>query len=161
MNLSNGSQRRLIWHGMVLFFAGLLVGLAEGQFANPRMGLAAHLEGLMNGTYLIALGAVWSLVSLSPRLTNWAFWTVTYGPYSNLIITTYAAIVGANSMSPITGAVHGASALQETLVTLGFVSVGMAMLVSSVLILWGLRLLYRPPFTHWSTIFLSTPDNCR
>jgi (hydroxyamino)benzene mutase len=139
MDLSNGSQRRLIWHGMFLFLLGLLVGLAEGQVANPRMGLAAHLEGLMNGTYLIALGAVWSFVMLSPKLTTLAFWAVLYGTYSNLIITTYAAIVGANSMSPITGAGHGASALQETLVTSGFVTVGMAMLVSSVLILWGLR----------------------
>jgi hydroxylaminobenzene mutase len=38
------SQRRLIWHGMVLFLVGLLVGLAEGQVANPRMGLAAILR---------------------------------------------------------------------------------------------------------------------
>ncbi len=33
------NQRRLIWHGMVLFLLGLLVGLTEGQVANPRMGL--------------------------------------------------------------------------------------------------------------------------
>ena len=80
--LSNDRQRRLIWHGMFLFLLGLLVGLAEGQVANPRMGLAAHLEGLMNGTYLIALGAVWSFVKLPPRLTTLAFGTVLYGTYS-------------------------------------------------------------------------------
>jgi hypothetical protein len=28
------------------------------------MGLAAHLEGLMNGTFLMALGEVWTMVSL-------------------------------------------------------------------------------------------------
>jgi (hydroxyamino)benzene mutase len=139
MDLSDDTRRRLIWHGMFLFLLGLLVGLAEGRVANPRMGLAAHLEGLMNGTYLIALGAVWSFVTLSLKLKTFTFWVVIYGTYSNLIITTYAAMVGANSMSPITGAGHGASALQETLVTAGFVTVGIAMLVSSVLILWGLR----------------------
>jgi hydroxylaminobenzene mutase len=137
--MSTDSQRRLIWHGMFLFLLGLLVGLAEGQVANPRMGLAAHLEGLMNGTYLIALGAIWPFVKLSPKLTTLAFWTVLYGTYANLIITTLAAIVGANSMSPITGAGHSASAGQEFLITLGFVTVGIAMLVSSILILWGLR----------------------
>ena len=135
----SGSQRRLMWHGMLLFLLGLLVGLAEGQVTNPRMGLAAHLEGLMNGTYLIALGAIWPFVKLSPKLTTLTFWTVLYGTYSNLIVTTVAAVVGANSMSPVTGAGHSASAWQEILVSSGFVTVGVTMLVSSILILWGLR----------------------
>lgn len=30
------------------------------------MALAAHLEGLMNGTFLIALGAVWQFVIPRP-----------------------------------------------------------------------------------------------
>jgi hydroxylaminobenzene mutase len=97
------SQRRLMWHGMFLFLLGLLVGLAEGQVATPRMGLAAHLGGLMNGTFLIALGAVWTFVKLSPVLTPLTFWMVLYGTYANVIITTLAAILGANAMSPITG----------------------------------------------------------
>jgi (hydroxyamino)benzene mutase len=42
-------------------------------------------------------------------------------------------------MSPITGARHSASAGQETLITIGFFTVGIAMLISSLLILWGLR----------------------
>src|ERR1700681_2298701 len=119
--------------GMFLFLLGLLVGFAEAHVANPRMGLAAHLEGLMNGTYLIALGAIWPLVKLSPKPTAVAFWTVLYGTYSNLITTTLAAILGANSMSPLTGAAHSAPALQEALVAGGFVTVGITMLVSSVL----------------------------
>ena len=103
------------------------------------MGLAAHLEGLMNGTFLIALGAVWQFVRLSPALTTGAYWTVLYGTYANVIITTFAAVVGASSLSPITGVGHNAQPWQESLVTLGFGTVGIAMLVSSVLILWGLR----------------------
>ena len=59
MTFSTHSQRRLIWHGMFLFLLGMLIGFVEGQVSNPRMALAAHLEGLMNGTFLIALGAVW------------------------------------------------------------------------------------------------------
>ena len=45
------SKRRLIWHGTFLFLLGLLTGFVEQQFNNPRMGLAAHLEGVMNGTF--------------------------------------------------------------------------------------------------------------
>jgi hypothetical protein len=39
---------------MYLFLLGLLIGFAERQVINLRMALAAHLEGLMNGTFLIA-----------------------------------------------------------------------------------------------------------
>ena len=48
------SKRRLIWHGMFLSLLGLLTGFVELNFANVRMGLAAHLEGVMNGTFLVA-----------------------------------------------------------------------------------------------------------
>jgi hypothetical protein len=58
------THRCLMWHGMCLFLLGLLTGFAEPRFPNMRMGLAAHLEGLMNGLLLIAPGAVWIHVSL-------------------------------------------------------------------------------------------------
>jgi (hydroxyamino)benzene mutase len=45
--------RRLLWHGLPLLL-GLVTGLFAQQLTNPRMGLAAHLEGLMNGTFLLA-----------------------------------------------------------------------------------------------------------
>ena len=57
------TNRRLMWHGMFSFLLGLVTGLLEQRFANMRMGLAAHLEGVMNGTFLIALGAIWTEVS--------------------------------------------------------------------------------------------------
>jgi hypothetical protein len=41
------TKRRLVWHGMFLFLLGLLTGFAEPQFKNLRMGLAAHLEGVI------------------------------------------------------------------------------------------------------------------
>ena len=50
------TDRRLMWHGMFLFRRGLLTGFAEHHFVNIRMGLAAHLEGVMNGIFLLALG---------------------------------------------------------------------------------------------------------
>ncbi len=49
-------NRSLMWHGMFLFLLGLISGFVEQKFVNPRMGLAAHLEGVMLGTFLIALG---------------------------------------------------------------------------------------------------------
>ncbi|HEV7673046.1 MAG TPA: hypothetical protein VGQ12_00805 [Candidatus Angelobacter sp.] len=75
------SRRKLIWHGMFLFLLGLLTGFVETKFANPRMGLAAHLEGVMNGTFLVALGAVWMEVRLPLKLKAAAYWSALYGAY--------------------------------------------------------------------------------
>ena len=85
-------KHRLVRHGMVLFLIGLLIGFAGGQVSNPRMALAAHLEGLMNvgwyalfafpGTFLIALGAVWSVIHLPSGLVTVAYWALLYGAYA-------------------------------------------------------------------------------
>jgi hydroxylaminobenzene mutase len=133
------TKRRLLWLGMLLFLIGLLTGLIEQTFNNPRMGLAAHLEGVMNGTFLIALGAIWSEVRLSAGLKAAAFWSALYGTYVNWVVTTVAAILGTAAMSPMTAAGHSAGAWQESVVTVGFISVGITIIVSSILILWGLR----------------------
>src|SRR5689334_22332586 len=95
------SKRKLLWHGMFLFLLGLLVGFFEQKFANPRMGLAAHLEGVMNGTFLIALGAIWTEVRLSPRMKTAAYWSALYGAYVNWATVTFAAIYGTGALSPI------------------------------------------------------------
>lgn len=133
------SKRRLLWHGMFLFLLGLLTGFVEQQFNNPRMGLAAHLEGLMNGTFLLALGAVWTEVRLSPRLKVAAYWGALYGTYANWAVTTLAAIFGTGALSPITAAGRAAQPWQEGVVTIGFLSVGIVIVAASILVLWGLR----------------------
>jgi hydroxylaminobenzene mutase len=133
------NKRRLIWHGMFLFLLGLLTGFAEQKFVNPRMGLAAHLEGVMNGTFLIALGAVWAEVKLSPGLKAATFWIALYGAYVNWLTTALAAVLGTAALSPITAAGHTGRAWQETLITVLFLSVGITTVLSAVLVLWGLR----------------------
>ena len=49
---ATGTARSLAILGAVLVLLGLLTGFVSGQLANPRMGLASHLEGLMNGTLM-------------------------------------------------------------------------------------------------------------
>jgi hydroxylaminobenzene mutase len=124
---------------MFLFLLGLLTGFVEPKFANPRMGLAAHLEGVMNGIFLVALGAAWAHVRLSPGLSSTAYWTALYGTYANWAVTSLAAILGTAALSPITGAGHGGRPWQEAIVTVGFVSVSIAIVACSILVLWGLR----------------------
>ncbi|WP_050630986.1 hypothetical protein [Bradyrhizobium viridifuturi] len=132
-------RRRLLFHGMALFLIGLLTGLAEQHFTNVRMALAAHLEGVMNGTFLLAVGAIWSEVRLASGPRAFAYWALLCGTYGNWAMTSLAAILGTGALSPITAAGSSAAAWQETLVTAGFVSIGLAIIAASVLLLWGLR----------------------
>jgi hydroxylaminobenzene mutase len=124
---------------MCLFLIGLLTGFAETHFANVRMGLAAHLEGVMNGTFLIALGAAWPQVKIPPAAKAIAFWSALYGAYFNWLFTMLAAVFGTAALSPITGAGHSGSPWQESLILFGFLSVGIATVASTVLFVWGLR----------------------
>jgi hypothetical protein len=54
------------------------------------MRLAAHLEGVMNRTFLVALGAVWNEMRLGPRTKTIAFWVALLGTYGNWLMTTLA-----------------------------------------------------------------------
>jgi hydroxylaminobenzene mutase len=133
------TKRRLMWHGMFLFLIGLFTGFAETRFSNVRMGLAAHLEGVMNGTFLVVLGAIWTEVRLPPLVKSIAYWTALYGTYVNWLVTTLAAAFGTAALSPITAAGLRGKPWQENLVTIGFMSVGFGIVACSVLVLWGLR----------------------
>lgn len=133
------ANRRMMWHGMFLFLLGLVTGLFERRFTNMRMGLAAHLEGVMNGTFLVALGAIWSNVGLSPRAKAAAQWTALYGSYANWLFTMLGAAFGTAALNPIAAAGHRGKPWQENLERAGFASVGVSIIASSVLVLWGLR----------------------
>jgi hydroxylaminobenzene mutase len=132
------SNRHLMWNGVFLFLLGLITGLFEQQFTNVRMGLSAHLEGLMNGTFLIALGAIWTAVRLPPWAKAAAFWTALYGTYGNWVFTTLAAVFGTAVNTPVASAGHSGQPWQESLVGNGFLSVAVVIIASSLLILWGL-----------------------
>ena len=133
------TQRRLMWHGMLLFLLGLLTGFAETNFANVRMGLAAHLEGVMNGIFLLALGGAWTRLRFSPAIETAAFWLVLYGTYVNWLMTMLAAVFGTKALSPLTGTPQGGQPWQETTITVGFISVGLVLVLVAVLLLWGFR----------------------
>jgi (hydroxyamino)benzene mutase len=140
-------RRRLIFHGVALFLIGLLTGLAEQHFSNVRMGLAAHLEGVMNGMFLVAVGAAWNEVRLSPLIGKIAYWALLVGTYGNWAVTTSAAILGTAALSPITAAGHSAAPTEEFLVASGFVLIGLAIILASSILLWGLRASVKVPPT--------------
>jgi (hydroxyamino)benzene mutase len=128
-----------MWHGMLLFLIGLLTGFLEQRFTNVRMGLSAHLEGVMNGIFLVALGAIWTEVRLPPPARAIAYWAALYGTYANWLVTTLAAVLGTAANTPIAAAGHSGQPWQESLVAGGFLSAAIAIVTCSALVLWGLR----------------------
>lgn len=125
--------------GMLLFLFGLLTGFATINLKNPRMGLAAHLEGVMNGTFLVIAGLVWNELKLYPTLKKVACWSLIYGTFVNWFITLLAAFFGTSKMTPITGQGFTGTILQENIVNAGFISVGLTMVFSVAVITYGLR----------------------
>jgi hydroxylaminobenzene mutase len=135
----NDEKRGLLWHGMLLFVLGLLTGLVEARFRNPRLGLSAHLQAILNGIFLILLGTVWAEVRLSPRWKSAAYWCGLCGGYGGWLVTTFAAIFGTISLTTLASSGPGGAPWQEGLVRFGFLLVGITITSCSLFVLWGLR----------------------
>jgi hydroxylaminobenzene mutase len=132
--------RRLLQLGVVLFLLGLLTGFAVPMAANPRMALSSHLEGVLNGTFLLVLGAIWHRLRLGVRGQRVAFWLVTYGTFANWMTTLVAAVWGAGAtMMPLAAAGYTGTSAQEMLIAVGLLSLSIAMIVVCPIVLWGLR----------------------
>jgi len=131
------TARRLVFHGALLFLLGLLAGFVAPSAINPRMGLSAHLEGVMNGTFLLALGAVWSHVRLSPRAEAWSVRLILYAAYVNFASVLLGALTGASRLMPIAGQGHTGPAWAEAIVAFGLVTISIAMVAGVALVLAG------------------------
>jgi hydroxylaminobenzene mutase len=138
MNGDN-KPRRLMWHGIFLFLLGLLTGVAIPALTNPRMGVSAHLEGVLNGIFLIVLGLIWRELRLTPKGATATFRIALYGTYANWAATFAAAILGTSRLTPQAGSGHSAAFWQEALVGFGQVSLALAMLICCLFVLSGLR----------------------
>ncbi|MCS4436217.1 hydrogenase [Aquiflexum gelatinilyticum] len=130
-------SKRLLFLGVLLFFLGLLVGLFIPIMANPRMGLSSHLEGVLNGIFLLALGLIWERLDLSQKWLNATFWLTVYGSFANFLAVLIAAATGAGKMMPLAGGQEG-SGVVEALVSFLLISLSLAMLTACSLVLMGL-----------------------
>jgi (hydroxyamino)benzene mutase len=134
------SAHRLIKWGMALFLIGLLTGFAIPALANPRMGLTSHLEGIMNGTFLVVLGLVWTRLRVSERTLRVGFRLALFGAWANWATTLAAAVLGAGgTMMPLAAGGHIGSRATELLIAAGLLSLSLAMLALLGIVLWGLR----------------------
>ncbi len=134
------AKRGLVWHGLVLFFLGLLTGFVIPSLTNPRMGLSAHMEALLNGMFLIlAGGVVWDHFKLSERVERAVYWLLLYAAYGSWLFCLLAAVMGASQMLPIAGAGFSAAPWQERLIAVGLGLVAISITVACCVALYGIR----------------------
>lgn len=127
----------LLFFGILLFLFGLLLALFIPMMINPRMGLSAHLEGIMNGMFLVLLGLIWNRLKLNDKWLTTVFWLTVYGSFTNFLAVSIAAITGAGKMMPIAGGKEESSVV-EGFISFLLISLALAMILACIIILSGL-----------------------
>ena len=127
----------LIFLGILLFLFGLLIAFFIPLMVNSRMGLSAHLEGTMNGMFLVILGLIWSKILLKEKWLTTAFWLTIYGSFANFVAVAIAALTGAGKMMPIAGGKEGTPVI-EGLISFLLISLSLAMVAVCSIVLTGL-----------------------
>ena len=128
----------LCQRGVWLFLLGLLTGLGQGVYRNPRVGLSAHLAGVQSGIALMAFGLIWPQLGISPGwgpLVAHTLWLSFYAIWFALVL---AAFFGASKVLPIAGKGFNAKPWQEALVSTLMIAGSLACIVAvaAVLALW-------------------------
>ncbi len=133
------TSRRIMWHGILLVLLGLLAGVPVQSYANPRMGLSAHVGGVLTGLFLGLLGLIWTHLRLTAGAAAATFRLMLYGNYMSYAGLVLAAIFGTTRSTPIHGTGRLAAPWQETLVNFTLTSSALAVLIGCAFLLWGLR----------------------
>lgn len=130
---------RLLLLGAWLLLLGLLTGLVVPAVANPRLGLASHIEGVLNGMLLLILGLLWPRLALSARWRSVAAACAIYGTFANWASMLVAAVLDAGGQLTVAAEGRTGSPLAEGIVNFGLVSLTLAMLVAAITLIAGLR----------------------
>ena len=130
-------KRALLLYGAVLILLGLLSGLVAPEVTNPRMGLSAHVGGVLNGMLLIILGLAWPYARLSSGLDRTTTRLLLFSLYGTWGFTLLGAVFGTSQAMPIAGEGFSGERWQEALVTGGLTATALAILAAIILIVFG------------------------
>lgn len=146
MNESKGG-RMLVSAGLVLFMAGLFSGVLIPHLKNARMGMAAHMEAVMNGMFLVIAGGILrDRLNINERVKRIIDCLLVYSGYANLVFLTLAAHWGTSRITPIAGNGFIAELWQEAVVSVGLVSVALTIFAGVAIAIFGL---FRAPANNF------------
>ncbi len=133
------AKRRLFWHGILIFLFGLIAGAFIPWLKDPRMGVAAHVGGVLSGIFLILIGVIWEEIKLEPKPKNANFLLFLYASHTGWLAQFLAAVFGTGRSMPVGGAGFGGTFWQETLVDFVAITFSIAIALAVILTLYGLR----------------------
>lgn len=127
--------------GVALLLFSALEGFAVQSLPVPHLGLSVHTLSAFEGVVLLALGLMWPRLRLGVLASRIALWLFIYSALATLVPYVLAAIWGAggSTISLAAGTARGTT-LQEMIIRVVLYSAAPAVLVSLILILWGLRM---------------------
>jgi len=100
------TRSALVGHGLAVILLGLLLGfpyalVIQGSLAgSERAWRMAHLEGVLNGLMLVAVGAAGDSIALSARAALWLRWALIITAYGNLLGAALGAASGERGLAP-------------------------------------------------------------
>jgi hydroxylaminobenzene mutase len=133
-------RRRLAWAGAWLFAVGMVTGLWAAVVITekvavplPRLALAAHLNALLGGLWLIAVASTLDMLRYGPIGRVRLAWVVTVPAWFNWLITLIASVLGVTGLEYTRGDTtnNAIAALLHSLVV-------MPSLVGATAWAWGL-----------------------
>ena len=99
-------QSSLVGHGLAVVVLGLLVGfpyasvISGGMAGSERAWRMAHLEGVLNGLLLVAIGAAGDSIALAPGRAKWLHRALVITAYGNVAGAVLGAATGERGLSP-------------------------------------------------------------
>jgi hydroxylaminobenzene mutase len=119
-------RRRLAWAGAWLFAVGMVTGLwaaavltEKVTVAIPRLALAAHLNALLGGLWLIAVASTLDMLRYGATGRVRLAWVVTVPAWGNWLITLIASVLGVTGLEYTRDTANNAiAALLHSLVVL-------------------------------------------
>jgi hydroxylaminobenzene mutase len=101
----NLTQKRLAMAGALLFLVGMLTGLwsavaltGKVKVGIPHLALAAHLNGLLGGLWLIAVAWTFRFLRYGEKGLTRLGVAVAVPAWANLIVTLIASFLGVNGL---------------------------------------------------------------
>src|SRR5262245_9916822 len=132
-------RRRLAWAGAWLFAVGMVTGLWTAAVLTgtvtvplPRLALAAHLNALLGGLWLIAVASTLDMLRFGATGRVRLAWLVTVPAWANWLITLVASVLG------VTGLEYTRDAANNTIAALLQSLVVLPSLVGAGAWAWGL-----------------------
>jgi hydroxylaminobenzene mutase len=140
------NRKNFVVAGVLLILLGLLTGFIIPSTRNPRVAMSAHVEAIMGGMILLLVGGVvWEHVHFGERAARVVKYLLFYSTYSNWFFLLLAALWGTGKMLPIAARGFHGTGTQELIVSMGFVTSALSIVVAFIALLASMKTKPRQP----------------